>query len=551
MVAEGRSGSAVYCTERGSEKRRRIAVDLSRNQEDPVLKHSLLAALGIAALGVPYLSEPSEASECKVQSNDPIPKEIKVIVQLIKVGANYEKPTSYFDAAKNIYDIYNADPSAYTLYQNLVKELHDDIGYLRDTQIESDADKGLSDLFAAINTASQYIGQKPPQPLPKNTVFEKDTIADVRLAYSNSAMSDILYDKCKRIGANDWTKAVTPLGQDGKPLQDGKPAYDWRFSVPYLMTAIALRLNLIDAEDLNWTSTQTYDQELHYKGVPPGHAEGLEGHWSTIIAGVQCGDKKIDNSDCNVGSCRPSYRYVTCADIYSGLSSSQTVSLQSYPADVAQSKAVLKSKVIEQMPLFDMRAMVDRLHFYVSHAPDLAEARQRIALATNRNLCLEVQRRGVTMYGTPVVLGNCDGTSLQKWVYDRTNHEIYNPRLNKCLEVLRYDLNHVVASNQEIQPTPGTPVYAADCASENGIGAGPCFGLQGDDLNHCQRYQQWTYDPDTQLLSNPFGAVLDVKWGQFVAGQPVWVWERNDTMAQKWYADPVQTSTCGINCLIQ
>ena len=183
-----------------------------------------------------------------------------------------------------------------------------------------------------------------------------------------------------------------------------------------------------------------------------------------------------------------------------------------------------------------MRSMIDKLHFYVSHAPDLTEVSKRIPVAAARNLCLEVS-------GTSVVLGRCNGSAAQKWVYDRTNGTMYNPQLNKCLEMQRYDLGHTVSSYKEVEPTPGTPVVSAECAwtitiDQTTVGTGPCAGQQGDDLKHCVRYQRWTYDPVTQMLSNAFGTVLDVQGGKLSDGTKVWIWERNDAQAERWFADP-------------
>ena len=331
---------------------------------------------------------------------------------------------------------------------------------------------------------------------------------------------------------------------------------NWRFSVPYLMTAIALRLRLMDAQNLNWRNTNVYDQELHSKGDPPGHAEGLEEHWRTMMAGILCGDREEWKSYSKHGQTYyyPEARYITCADVYSGLSASEKVNWKmdfDHDADlVADYKAELKSKLIEQLPLFSMRSMVDTLHFYVTHAPDLTAAYQRIPLAANHNLCLEA--------GEPAVLGTCNGTSGQKWIYDRTTHRIYNPRLNKCLEVQRHDLGHTVSADQEVQPIPSRPVVSADCAHliikigqnkiETPFGAGPCRNLLADDLDHCWRYQEWSYDPDTGVITNAFGGVLDVQWGKLSSGTPIWIWDRNETTAQKWHADPA-VSGCGVACI--
>ena len=118
-----------------------------------MLKRSSLAALGLAFVILPGLSNPSLAIDCDLQPFDRIPKQVKVIGELIKLGSNYTKPGSYFEAAQNIYNILTAEPSAKTLYNNMVNELHGMGIYLRTGQIKSDRDHALADLWGAIKTA--------------------------------------------------------------------------------------------------------------------------------------------------------------------------------------------------------------------------------------------------------------------------------------------------------------------------------------------------------------------------------------------------------------
>jgi hypothetical protein len=317
------------------------------------------------------------------------------------------------------------------------------------------------------------------------------------------------------------------------------------------MSAIPLRLGVIEAIDPNWRTDRLFDKELYNSDLNnpdptkriPGHANGLEAIFNKMTDGVQCaaqtGDGNVHGCDGIFTSCTPDPTHVACADIHTGLSRETTLAGSLRP--ITQTIQVFKSQVIEQMPVFETRSVIDKLHFYVSHAADLTEAWQRVPVAAAHNLCLDVQS-GSPFSGTPVVLAECKpGSAGQTWVYDRENDEIYNPDLNKCLRIQDY-VAHV-----QRQPVPKTPVLSANCGEDKIwsssfgpvlLSKGTCTGLQGEELKHCQRYQQWTYDPKTQVLSNAFGMVLDVQWGTLVAGTPIWIWERNDTPAQKWYAEP-------------
>ena len=61
------------------------------------------------------------------------------------------------------------------------------------------------------------------------------------------------------------------------------------------------------------------------------------------------------------------------------------------------------------------------------------------------------------------------------------------------------------------------------------------IGYCGDPVpNH----QKWTYDPESRVLQNAVGTtVLDVQWGNFQRGNPVWMWDRDGNGAQQWHTD--------------
>jgi hypothetical protein len=45
------------------------------------------------------------------------------------------------------------------------------------------------------------------------------------------------------------------------------------------------------------------------------------------------------------------------------------------------------------------------------------------------------------------------------------------------------------------------------------------------------------YDPETGVLQNALGTVLDVQWGALEASTPVWTWDRHEGPAQRWLVE--------------
>jgi hypothetical protein len=56
--------------------------------------------------------------------------------------------------------------------------------------------------------------------------------------------------------------------------------------------------------------------------------------------------------------------------------------------------------------------------------------------------------------------------------------------------------------------------------------------------------QKWTYDPETGVLQNALGNVLDVQSGVLQPGTPVWTWTRNEGLAQQWFSYSPYVLTC-------
>jgi len=184
----------------------------------------------------------------------------------------------------------------------------------------------------------------------------------------------------------------------------------------------------------------------------------------------------------------------------------------------------LRREVIRHMPLYEVKATIDKLFLLGNPQPDLTDVRQRIPSFANRDVCLEATNEGTD--GAGLQLLSCSGDALQHWVYDRSSGLIGNPDIGKCIE----NSYGVHASGQSF------PVSISDCF--------------GDD------WQKWTYDPDTHALLSALGPVLTIKSESFAdspslpstvklgdsvfAGQPL----PAVSDQQKWLADPIPPAVC-------
>ena len=484
---------------------------------------SFLLAGGIATLATVCLSNSAVANNCQLKKNV-LTETGSEIGALIKdtFAAYADDDVAIFEGAggalEHIAKILSG-PDFGEAYTRLDTDLYNIGSILYDLPINLNINTLLSQLYTDADQGRRLNSQH--KLLAQGSDADTSSEAAVKSAYATDVMSTRL-DKndCANDGGTNWKKVLA------QPPHDGT-AWDWRRSAPYLMRAIDLRLGVIDAMDPAWRSDKVFDKELYNHHVTDpsqkGHGNALEDMSHKIMGGIQCYPTKPPQAAGNVQACddlftscssNPSV-YMVCAETYTGISSEQTYQGALSWDQTTQQVAEIKSGLIEQLPLFEMRSMLDKLLFFVSHTRDLTEILRRIPAADSpgHNLCIDLQGPYYTISGAPAVLQPCDATkAAQTWVYNRSTGEIYNPALNTCLGMARY--KHYV----EVPPIPGTSVVSATCDESN--------------------WQRWTYDPDTQVLSNPFGTVLDVKWGQFVPGQAVWVWDRNDTPAQHWRADP-------------
>jgi hypothetical protein len=479
-----------------------------------MLKGKLFLALAIASCTASFCLEAAVAETCPYQAhNQPDPADalyrLALATAVFALGITKSDPefplqdiADDLEKAKNDLFPPSPDTSLGELLCQLQDQLQQDTSvlFLHDTLLAINTDTG--GLKTAIETAQQ--------------ILTKTRVRDARLVMpgeepdidTKKAIDDALFGNdewWKRFaspqsnnGGTPWKTVISPASPDSNSIDGKTTTYEWRLAVPYVLNALAVRPHIIEAIDPYWRIDRTsYDSELS------DDADKLEEHLTKMKKGVQCNAVGIlppapphelfpidvsdpppalpDDNLPPIDAPYTGYR-VACADIYTGLSQYGTTGAAiggGGPRDGAAIyfEAKAKSWVMEQMPLFEMQATVDRYRQYVSHAADLTHTLQRIPFADYPGFCLEVLK-GSAASGTRVGIGVCQDISAQKWVYDRDNREIYNPRLDKCLEVTRVNG----------QPVPGTAVVSADC----------------DDSD----YQQWTYNPKTQVLSNRFGTAL-------------------------------------------
>jgi hypothetical protein len=208
--------------------------------------------------------------------------------------------------------------------------------------------------------------------------------------------------------------------------------------------------------------------------------------------------------------------------------------------------------VLLQLPIYELRSMIDTLHLYLSHAPDLTATLQRIPVERPptgpgipvlplSGLCLAWQEQLVgSITADVVVLLPCTGEDRQRWVYTRAAQpdnpdprttttlipggEIRNPSTDTCLDV------------ESASPMADARLQIFDC---NGTDA-----------------QKWTYDPMTRVLQSAVSTVLDTPGGngvcwpdgrsvECIGENPVLffppnglrMWWRTEDASQQWHAD--------------
>jgi hypothetical protein len=414
--------------------------------------------------------------------------------------------------------------------QQLSNQLNMIAGDLTWQKSESDREMRLGNMIASVLSAGEAV--KLNQPVPTTSSIAGDSVQA-----STNAEDPIAFQRFFQESVTDgpWKKIIP----DRPPVSNGF-VYDWRLGIPALMQLISLRLQVIAAEDANFTTDQAFHDELmHYRNT-------LQTHMQNMRNEVRCNTKVRYYSSLPLGSVIDHVDFeIGCADINTGLSQTQSVVIGTpgqplpppfdqgescchfvnlmqvcdqqcqandqaqyqsyYNANIQPIQDSLYRQVLYAMPLFDMQALSDALYGLANGIIDWSGPEH---FSVGAGECL-ADPNGSTTNGTQLWLQPCArGDSTQMWLYDRHAQTLVQSSSNKCLDV------------RGVNMTPGTPAQIWDCV--------------GNDA------QRWTYDYESHVLTNALGNVLD--GFNLQTGTGVITWPRNAGVWQQWtpYVDLVR-----------
>jgi hypothetical protein len=333
--------------------------------------------------------------------------------------------------------------------------------------------------------------------------------------------------------APDYIRAAV-----GEPDHPNGQQYDWRLGVPVLMKLITMRLIVASAFDPVWMKNGLFrDEILRFRA-------SLLSHYQKMVSGVRCGEEPPHGGS-NFGE-------FVCVDVHSGMKAYAgwpgiADPPRNGPDNNLTRMEVAKLAVLRQMPLFEMRSMIDALytlangnaifptwggnfasmcknlseHFtdpatidlYQTHYCNrIAEVGQGVDAGPiyafdGSTYCLDVKWNG-SEEGTPLWVYECanpyyDVNPAQLFSYSRDSSELKHVASGLCVDV----------QNGSIER--GAPAQLWSC---NGSDA-----------------QRWTFDPENGVLQNALNTVLDVQWGNAANETPVWTWYRTEGDAQRWH----------------
>jgi Ricin-type beta-trefoil lectin domain len=349
-----------------------------------------------------------------------------------------------------------------------------------------DAQKNAEDSFDDATANRLHTFVKDDEDQSKDAVTDLTYSGPSNIAFTrgphnaqDTALWDLLNSDCERTDkSKKGGKSGCVYNLDDlyvSTANGGSVVYDWRLGLPRLLMYIGQRLQVmaamhpeffVDPDRILTGSDGRPDKTLPtWKNELLGYRDTLNQHYQKIVSGIKCGF----------------YDKNTCADIYSGYKASSGLGVYA---------------VYRDLPLYELKAMVDTLYLYTRSVSDPA----RTDLTQNyhhlptywpvygiQQECLEAKK---VEFGYSVSINPCNGKSSQRWVYDRAKGTLTNsgsviePASGQCLGVLGGSLPLQVVASQCTDPK--SP-------------------------NH--KPQQWTYDPETHLLRNGTGTVL-----KFVAG---------------------------------
>jgi hypothetical protein len=318
-------------------------------------------------------------------------------------------------------------------------------------------------------------------------------------------------DRCTGSTREDWFydydcwKHYVP----GRPGDDRSIAYDWRLGTTEMLMLIASRLAIIGITEPDFRNSGERMAELS------DYLQKLEDYHSRMTQGIQCGHVPGITVQ------------VWCADIHTGLHMSTTFvdkyCNQNYDRDkcdalAAPHRSRMTRSLMTQLPLFQVRSMINSLHNIMSNATELT-TNPRIRLWDSQE-CLysaPAYEYETNPYEPTVIpgqwgpaLATCNGGVDQEWHYDRATGEIKNA-WGACLSQRSFDLNH---------PYWQGSMWVKACANEGG--------------------EHWTYDPWSGVLESAFHTVLGTNplygtWGPTIVKAEL----PDGTMSQAWNSPPL------------
>ena len=411
-----------------------------------------------------------------------------------------------------------------------------------------DTSDHLDEILGDLQTSVQQVQQFQANPTNENLRF---TTASAAFALANEHVRVLKDDnhflrKYRTLSpdirlvipASDLTD-IQPVNIPEDP--GGQWTYDWRVELPRMMAGITASVAILAAADNGYTLSTVRDELTQ-------HYNTLAYHYNRMFTGVKCNTY----DDVDPTQYRPNgVVLVVCADIHAGTfeeldfphgnidnqrdackicisNGSGGCEASVFPTygydqqcladldaqwatywnNIYATEEQLRRKVLQKMPLFELRSLMNTIYLYANPAPDLTEMQQRIATKYYGQYCLDVQN-GNSASGTPIWMWPCSGSGngAQRWQYKRSEGTIVNAWCNKCMDV------------QLDQTTQLWEPILNDC--------------NGSDS------QRWSFDPVQNVLYNGSNPTNALKAATTQGGFPYLDW-KDETPGSLWgyFLDP-------------
>jgi hypothetical protein len=434
--------------------------------------------------------------------------------------AKAEKVAGYFSTLKQIYEIHQAILQFFDIAEYESPELSAiNALSLKLDQIESnliwyinaiDSADHVSAIMGDLRAARQQLQQSMADPNNQALKFTTASSAFVLSSEHVTVLEDdhhflrkyrpLSQDIVNVIPPSDL-EAANPISIAEDPA--GQWAYDWRAQLPRMVAGIVARVAILAAADPGFALSTVRDEI-------DAHNAALASHYFKMYAGVKCnykdtlyqpgsfpdsgfvtvmcvdihsqqlfklnlphGDINYDRLSCRM--CTPSGGGgAICVDNPSCLAAVEA-EWAAYWDNVTRTLWELHVQLLQRMPFYEIRALMNTLYTYTHPAPDLTEMQHRVQLMAAGDLCLDVQW-GNSASGTPVWMWPCTASIAQRWRYDRVTENIVNTTMNKCLDVAAdvQTLPQIVPLADRLRP------FVNDC---NGSAS-----------------QRWSYDTNQNVL---------------------------------------------------